>query len=64
MEHQATEAVLDVPAVLWVAAKALEMQVVEQEAAEGVDLVPAKEVMEAAAAVGLEVVAIRDRENC
>jgi hypothetical protein len=51
---------LDVPAVLWAAPMALEMQGVEQGAVEGVELALAKAAMEEAAVVAPEAaVAIR-----
>ena len=58
--HQAAEPALDVPAVLWVAPMALEMQAVEQGPVEGVELALARQVMEAAVAAPEAVVAIRE----
>jgi hypothetical protein len=46
--------------MLWVVAKALEMQVVEQAVVKGVEVARDKEAMEAAVGVALEVVAIRE----
>jgi len=54
--------VLGVQAMLWVAARALEMQVAEQAVAEGVGVAQGKEALEEAVGVALEleVVAIRE----
>jgi hypothetical protein len=58
----AAEPALDVPAALWAAPMALEMQAVEQGPEEGVELALAKVAMEAVAAAALEaaVAAIRE----
>ena len=60
--HQAAEPALDVPAVLWVAPMALEMQAVEQGAAEEVELALDRVAMEVAVAAAPEAVVAAIRE--